>query len=76
MHKRLEINWVPTGFYGSKKIEQTNKISDNSGRILLVETTIDDALFVPINIYNVNTDLKQLETLSDLASILDQGVYR
>ena len=30
-----------TGFYGSKAIEQTNKISDKSRRILLVEATID-----------------------------------
>ena len=42
-------------FYGSKAIEQINKISEKSGRILLVGATIDGTLFVLINIYNSNT---------------------
>ena len=29
-------------------------------------------VFVKINVYNVNTESEQLETLSDLASILDK----
>ena len=48
------------GFYRSKTIEQTNKISDKSGRMLLVEATIDDMVFVLINIYNAKTQLEQL----------------
>ena len=63
---------VAIGFYGSKTIEQTNKISAKSGRILLVEATIDDMVFVLINIYNANTEFEQLETLPDLGSILDK----
>ena len=58
---------IAIGFYWSKTIEQTNKISDKSGKILLVEATIDDAVFVLINIYNTNTELEPLETLSDVA---------
>ena len=50
--------------------KQTSKISDNSARILLVEPTIDDTVFVLINIYNANTKLEQLETLQDIVSFL------
>ena len=63
---------VAIGFYGSKTIEQINKISDKSGRILLTEAIIDDTVFVLINIYNTNTEFEQLKTLSDLVSIIDK----
>ena len=53
-------------------MEKTNKISDKSGRILLVEATIDDMVFPLINIYNSNTKLEQLESFLDLVSVLDK----
>ena len=40
--KRIK-NSCRVAIYGSKTIKQTNKISDKSGRILLVEAKIDDA---------------------------------
>ena len=68
-HGKTNSYGVAISFYRSKTMEQTNKISDKSGRILLVEETIDDTVFVLINIYNANTESEQLETLSDLVSI-------
>ena len=72
-HGKTNSCGVAIGFYGSKTIEQINKISDKSGRILLVEATIDDTVFVLINIYNVNTESEQLETLSELVSIIGKA---
>ena len=71
-HGKTNSRGVAIGFYGSKTIEQINKISDKSGRILLVEATVDDTVFVLINIYNANTESEQLETLLDLVSIIDK----
>ena len=71
-HGKTNPCGVDIGVYGSKTIEQTNKISDKSENILLVEETIDDAVFVVIKIYNANTELGQLETPSDLVTILDK----
>ena len=34
--------------------------------------TINDKIFVLINIYNINTEFEQTDTLSDLVSILDK----
>ena len=48
---------VAIAFYGSKTIGKTNKISDKLGRILLVEATNNDTLFVLIKIYYANTEL-------------------
>ena len=36
------------------------EILDKPGRIILVEATNDDTVFVIINIYSANTELKQL----------------
>ena len=71
-HGKTNLCGVAIGFYGSKTIEQINKISDKSGRILLVEATITDTVFVLINIYNGNTESEHLQTLSDLVSIIDK----
>ena len=71
-HGKTNACGVAIGFYGSKTTEQINKVPDKSGRILLVDATIDDTVFVLINIYNANTEFEQLETLSDLVSIVDK----
>ena len=44
---------------------------DNLGSILVTEVKIDDSVFVLINIYNANTESKQLHTLNDLINILE-----
>lgn len=62
----------PLRIQNNRTNKQTNKKSDKSERILLVETTIDNMVFVLINIYIANTGLIQLENLSDLGSILDK----
>ena len=55
-----------------RRCYRLSQISDKSGRILLFEATIDETVFVPINIYNANTEFEQLETLSHLVSIIDK----
>ena len=71
-HGKTNSCGVAIILYGSQTIEQMNKISDKSGRILLAEATIDDTVFLLINIYNTNTESEQLESLSDLVSIINK----
>ena len=71
-HGKTNSCGVAVGFCRSKKIKQINKTSDKSGTVLLVEATTDDMIFVLINICNTNTESEQLETLSDLVSIIDK----
>ena len=71
--RRKTISYgVAIDFYESKTVEQRKNIADKSRRILLVEATIRDTVFALINICNANTETEQLETLSDLVSILDK----
>ena len=55
---------------GSKKLFIGNKLSDNDGRILILDVDIDDKNFVLINLYNPNTEAEQLKTLSKLTEML------
>ena len=71
-HEKTNSCGVAIGFYRYKPTEQVNKTSDKLGRTLLVEATFDDTVFVLINVYNANTESEQLETLSDLVSIIDK----
>ena len=50
-------------FIGSKKIFIRNKLSDNDGRILILDADIDDENFILINLYSPNTEAEQLKTL-------------
>ena len=42
-------------FIGSKRLFIRNKLSDNDGRILILDVDIDDENFILINLYNPNT---------------------
>ena len=53
-------------FIGSKKFFIRNKLSDNDGRILILDVDIDHENFILINLYNPNTEAEQLKTLSKL----------
>ena len=57
-------------FIGSKNFFIRNKLSDNDGRILILDVDIDDENFILINLYNPNTEAEPLKTLSKLTETL------
>ena len=57
-------------FIGSKIFFIRNKLSDNGGRILILDAGIDDKNFILINLYNLNTEAEQLKTPSKLTEML------
>ena len=50
-------------FIGSKRLFIRNKLSDNDGRILILDVDIDDENFILIDLYNPNTEPEQLNSL-------------
>ena len=60
-HRITNSFGVAINFYGSKTIEQKNKISDKSERIILVEETIEDKVLVTAtrNLFRFNKYFKQ-----------------
>ena len=57
-------------FIDSKNLFIRNKLSDNDGRILILDADIDDGNFSLINFYNHDTEAEQLKTLSKLTEML------
>ena len=42
-------------FFGSKSVTITKEISDNNGRILLLQVKIEDEIYLLVNLCNCNT---------------------
>ena len=57
-----------TAFYGFQNLSVNKAVSDNSGRILILDIKIDDYMFLLINFYNANTDKEQINTLNILSN--------
>ena len=69
-HGKTNLRGVAIGYVGSKSFVLANQTADKNGRLLLIETIVDDVKFVLINIYNCNTESQQLLTLTELHKIL------
>ena len=49
-----------------------NQKTDNDGRILILDVTINDINFVLINLFNANTETEQVSALNNLSSLLEK----
>ena len=57
--------------YLSKKKFLVNKIcKDSNCRILIIEADIETETFILLNLYNSNSEIEQLQTLSDVDLLL------
>ena len=52
--------------YGNLNICVKNKVYENDGRVLILDTTINGSDYLLINFYNVNTEREQLTTIKIL----------
>ena len=62
---------VLVGFYGNINYSVKKKLSDNSGRILVLDVTIDGTEHLLINLYNGNTEPEQLNILESQKILKD-----
>ena len=49
------------GYLGRNEIKVSKIKNQNQGRILIVDADIDKETFVPINLYNTNTETEQFK---------------
>ena len=69
-HGKCNSCGVLTCFIDSRKPFIRDKLSDNDGRILILDVDIDDENFILINLYNPNTEAEQFKTFSKLMEML------
>ena len=70
-HKKRNSCSVLTFCFVTHKFVVNNQKTDNEGRILILNVTINDVNFVLINLYNANTETKQVSVLNNLSSLLE-----
>ena len=56
--------------FGNLNICVKNKVHDNDGRVLILDTTINGSHYLLINFYNTNTEREQLTTIKNLNNLL------
>ena len=71
-HGRTNSCGVAISYYGSKTFTLLKKLTDQSGRILVLEVNVNDDVYVLANLYNPNTESEQLLTLSQLTNFLEE----
>ena len=69
-HGKTDSCGVLIGFYGNINYSVKKKLSDNSGRTLVLDVTINGTEYLLINLYNWNTEPGQLSILESLSKIL------
>ena len=70
-HGKTNSWGVAIGYIGSNKVDVLDIKINKSGRILILDVKVDETNFVLVNIYNPNTETKQVATLHDLDKMLE-----
>ena len=60
-HRNTNSPSVMIGYLGRNEIKVSKIKNQNQGRILIVDADIDKETFVPINLYNTNTETEQFK---------------
>ena len=68
-HGKSSSGGVLICYFGSKNLKIRNKITDKDGRIMILETELDDQSFTLINLCNPNTESDQFEVLEKLENM-------
>ena len=70
-HRTTNSCGIMIGYHGNENFNEKKISKDNDDRILIISTEIGGDDFILINLYNSNTEKKQLTTLSKLEQLLD-----
>ena len=71
-HGKRNSCGVLISYIGTHNFVVNNQKTDNDGRILILDVTINDVNFVLINLYNANTETEQVSVLNNLSSLLEK----
>ena len=71
-HGKRNSCGVLISYIGTHNFVVNNQKTDNDGRILILDVTINDVNFVLINLYNANTETEQVSVLNNLSSFLEK----
>ena len=69
-HGKTNSRGVLIAYFGTEKFAVKKQQTDHSGRILILDVSINDSEYILINLYNANIEKEQTEVLSNLFALL------
>ena len=61
---------VLIAYFGNLNFSVNKQVGDKNGRILILDVNIDEIRYVLVNIYNANTEVEQVQVLSELSKLM------
>ena len=69
-HGKTNSFGVLTASFWTEKITVKKQQTDQEGRILILDISLNDSRYILIDLYNTNTEKEQIEVLSNLFALL------
>ena len=57
-------------YFGNLNFSVNKQVGDKNGRILILDVNIDEIRYVLVNIYNANSEVEQVQVLSELSELM------
>ena len=71
-HGKSNSCGVLIAYFGTGTFIVKKKQTDNEGRILILDVSINDSEYILINLYNAKTENEQIDVLSSLFELLEE----
>ena len=62
-------------FFGNLNFSVNKQVGDKNGRILILDVNIDEIRYVLVHIYNANTEVEQVQVLSELSELMKNIIF-
>ena len=62
-------------FFGNLNISANKQVGGKNGRILILDVNIDEIRYVLVHIYNANTEVEQVQVLSELSELMKNIIF-
>ena len=70
LHGTSQSCVVLIAYFGNLNFSVNKQVGDKNGRILILDVNIDEIRYVLVNIYNANTEVEQVQVLSELNELM------
>ena len=70
LHGTSQSCGVLSAYFGNLSFSVNKQVGDKNGLILILDVNIYEIRYVLVNIYNANTEVEQLQVLSELSELM------
>ena len=67
----MEKQILVVSYFGKETFNVEKQETDKEGRILILDVSVNDSEYILINLYNANTEKKQINVFSNMFALLN-----